>query len=191
MIRTFEGDNLVFLISTSRNNILVVQKSSGADTTWHDMPVVLHNVDNEFNALPIVKCKSASVYSTWTCARQPKSEKFRTLNPTLSFFIPTFIPLIPPTVCRHLVHHHQSTLMSLCELRSIRGRDRARSPSKQTLGGRKRLQSDTDEATPKRSKTHDEEEGSNEIEHQPAAATKGKGKKGKNLRWVWLTCMRA
>lgn len=75
--------------------------------------------------------------------------------------------------------------MSARELRSglVRGTDRADAP-----GGRKRLQSNADEAAPKRPKTvnNDEEEESNEEEEQPVrkAATKGKGKKGKKPMFV-------
>jgi hypothetical protein len=85
--------------------------------------------------------------------------------------------------------------MSARELRSLRGRG---SPPKHAPGGRKRLQSNADEATPKRPKTtnNSEEEGSIE-EEQPEkrpvkkAATKGKGKKGKQTRFVVYPYMRS
>jgi hypothetical protein len=55
--------------------------------------------------------------------------------------------------------------------------------SARELRGRKRLQSNADEATAKRSKTaqEDSEEENIEVEQQPVkkTATKGKGKKGK------------
>ena len=57
-------------------------------------------------------------------------------------------------------------------------------PPKDGPGARKWLQSNPDEATAKRSKTinNSEEEESIEEEQQPVkkAATKGKGRKGKN-----------
>ena len=75
--------------------------------------------------------------------------------------------------------------MSTRELCSSRGQS---SPPKHAPGGRKRLQSNADEATPKRSKmtNDDEEEGGIEVDQQTVkkVATKGKGKKGKNPRFV-------
>ena len=57
--------------------------------------------------------------------------------------------------------------MSSCELRSLQGR--------------KRLQSNADETTPKQSKTNEEDE--DEIELHPVV-TKVKGKRGKKFRYV-------
>lgn len=74
------------------------------------------------------------------------------------------------------------------QLRSLRSTDRAPTPPKDAPGGRKRLQSNPDETTAKRSKTinNSEKEESTEEEQQPVkkAATKGKGKKGKKNRFV-------
>jgi hypothetical protein len=77
--------------------------------------------------------------------------------------------------------------MSARELCSLRITDRSPSPPK---GGQKRLQSNADEAAPKRSKTtnDNEKEESVEEEQQPVAvkkvATRGNGKKGKKPRYV-------
>ena len=82
--------------------------------------------------------------------------------------------------CCLIVHHRcQSIFMSVRELRSMRG-------------GRKRLQSNGDEVTPKRSKTtnNDLDDGGNyeEQAEQPVkkAATQGKAKKGKKSRFVTI-----
>ena len=80
--------------------------------------------------------------------------------------------------------------MSARELRALRANESALSPPKQAPRGRKRLQSNADEVTSKRSKAanNDGEEGSIEVEEQPVkkAATKGKGKKEKKSRCVTL-----
>jgi hypothetical protein len=72
--------------------------------------------------------------------------------------------------------------MSARELRSLRGSQN--SPPKLAPGGRKRLQSNADEATPIRLKTTNNNE--EDVEQQPVkkAAMKGKGKKGKKARFV-------
>ena len=59
--------------------------------------------------------------------------------------------------------------MSAHELRALHGNDRALSPPKHAPRGRKQLQSNADEATPKRSKAanNDGEEGSIEVEKVP------------------------
>jgi hypothetical protein len=82
--------------------------------------------------------------------------------------------------------------MSARELRSLCGSQI--SPPKLVLQGRKRLQSNADEATPKRSKTTNNDEDI-EVEHaeqQPVktAAKKGKDKKGKKTRFVAYPYMR-
>jgi hypothetical protein len=76
--------------------------------------------------------------------------------------------------------------MSARELRSLRGSQI--SPPKLVPGARKRLQSNADEAIPKRSKTTNNDE---DIEGEPAeqqpvkkAAKKGEDKKGKKTRFV-------
>jgi hypothetical protein len=75
--------------------------------------------------------------------------------------------------------------MSTRKLCSLRGSQI--SPPKLAPGGRKRLQSNADEATPKRSKTtnNDEDSEVERAEQQPVkkAATKGKDK-GKKNRFV-------
>ena len=90
---------------------------------------------------------------------------FRILNPEpfSIVFIPTFqLPSLPLRL-----PSSQSILMSSCELRSLQGR--------------KRLQSNADETTPKRLKTNEEDE--DEIELQPVAM-KVKGKRGRKFRYV-------
>ena len=73
--------------------------------------------------------------------------------------------------------------MSTRELRSLGGTDRP--------GGRKRLQSNTDDVSAKRTKTNDND---SDDEEQPVkkpvkkAATKGKGKKGKKPMYVLFLC---
>jgi hypothetical protein len=77
--------------------------------------------------------------------------------------------------------------MSARELRALHGNERALSPPKQASRGRKRLQSNADKATPKRSKAANKgEEGSIEVEEEQVkeAAKKGKGKKGIKPRCV-------
>jgi hypothetical protein len=69
--------------------------------------------------------------------------------------------------------------MSTRELRSLGGTDRP--------GGRKRLQSNADEVSAKRTKTNDND---SDDEEQPVkkVAMKGKGKKGKKPRYVPFPC---
>ena len=75
------------------------------------------------------------------------------------------------------------TTMSTRELRSLGGTDRP--------GGRKWLQSNTDDVSAKRTKTNDND---SDDEEQPVkkpvkkAATKGKGKKGKKPMYVLFLC---
>ena len=73
--------------------------------------------------------------------------------------------------------------MSARELHALRANESALSPPKQAPRGRKRLQSNADEVTSKRSKAanNDGEEGSIEVEEQ-----KGKGNKEKKSRCVTL-----
>ena len=132
---------------------------------------------------------------------------FRTLSPKLPIKVHFSFPShsSPPTLCTlhpfHCLPFHSpflplfslllsisTTSMSAHELRALPGNERAVSPPKHAPQGRKRLQSNADEATPKRSKAtnKDGEEGSIEVEEEPVktAATKSKDKKGKKSRCV-------
>lgn len=118
----------------------------------------------------------------------------------LRFSLP---PCLPPPLSESLplfavpLYQLESTLIILMsssrarELRSLRSTDRAPSPPKYAPGGRKRLQSNADEVIPKRSKTanrDNDEDDDDDLEQQPVkkAATKSKGKKGKNTRFVMV-----